>query len=155
MNEDSLAGDSRQRTSDAPETPQEQVRPKPAQDTGFQFLNFSNFRDTKAKETKSRVRSHVMHGVHQSKKGGKRSKPGGSIDLDTSALLHPNPQATQQLPDATLPDAAVAGPSRLGSGRNDPFQRYPIEMNQRSLELYDHCKCFLNFLSRYQRLIQP
>jgi hypothetical protein len=133
----------------------EQDRFKPAQDVSFQFLNFSNFNDTKAKETKSRVRSHVMHGVHQSKKGGKRSKPGGSIDLDTSALLHLETQATQQHLEAIPPAATVAGPSRLGSGRNDPFQQYPIEMNQRTLELYDHCTCFLSIPANSYPLTKP
>jgi hypothetical protein len=154
MTQESSTGNSRQRPSDAPGL-QDQAQPQPSQDAGFQFLNFSNFHATKTKETKSRVRSHVMHGIHQSKKLGKRSRPGGSIDLEISALFQPQPQASQQLSDDTRPDAAVAGPSRLGSGRTDPFQRYPIEMNQRRLELYDHCKYFLAFPSKFQKLSKP
>jgi hypothetical protein len=118
----------------------EDERPNPAHDSGFQFLNFSNFNETKAKETKSRVRSHVMHGVHQKKKSGKESRPSGSIDLDIS-LLPLRPQATQPEPDLVLPNLESASPERMGSGRHDPFQRYPIEMNERTLELYDHCTC--------------
>jgi hypothetical protein len=118
----------------------EDERPNPAHDSGFQFLNFSNFIETKAKETKSRIRSHVMHGVHQKKKSGKESRPSGSIDLDIS-LLPLRPQATQPEPDLVLPNLESASPERMGSGRNDPFQRYPIEMNERTLELYDHCTC--------------
>ncbi len=118
----------------------EDERPRPAHDAGFQFVNFSNFNETKAKETKSRVRSHVMHGVHQKKKSGKDSRPSGSIDLDIS-LLPLRPQATQPEPDLVLPNLESASPERMGAGKNDPFQRYPIEMNQRTLELYEHCMC--------------
>jgi hypothetical protein len=118
---------------------EEEREHRPRQGAGFQFLNFSNFNDTKAKETKSRVRSHVMHGVHQKKKGGKESRPSGSIDLDTS-LLTPNSQVMQPQPGSVLPTLVSVSPKRIGAGRNDPFQRYPIKMNQRTLELYDHCK---------------
>jgi DNA invertase Pin-like site-specific DNA recombinase len=52
----------------------EEGAPKAPQDRGFRFLNFSNFNDTKAKETKSRVRSHVMHGAHQKKKIGEHER---------------------------------------------------------------------------------
>jgi hypothetical protein len=146
MDQESSAGRSRVPLSGDMKA-EAQEGPQPAQDAGFQFLNFSNFNDTKAKETKSRVRSHVMHGVHQKKRSGRQNIPGGSIDLDTSALLPPEPQATQPHPDPNLPDLALAGPDRMGAGRNDPFQRYPIDMNQRTLELYDHRKSFLRLIA--------
>jgi hypothetical protein len=143
MDQESSAGTSRRPVSDDVEESEEHEQPRPAQDTAFRFLNFSNFNDTKAKETQSRVRSHVMHGVHQKKKSGKQSRPSGSIDLDTSALLPPKSQAAQPHPESAESDLALAGPDRMGAGRNDPFQQYPIQMNQRTLELYDHCESFL------------
>jgi len=133
MNQESSAGSSRQPVPSSPGGDEDEDESHGAQDTGLHFLNFSNFKDTKAKETKSRVRSHVMQGVHQQRKSGKQSRPSGSFDLDTS-LLRPKPQSVKQQPG---PEAA-ASPSRMGVGRNDPFQQYPIEMNQRTLELYDH-----------------
>ena len=128
MNKESSAGSSHQPLVEG----EDGAGSHGAQDAGLQFLNFSNFEETKAKKTKSRVRSHVMQGVHQQKKSGKRSSPRDSFDLDTSSLLLSKPPVVQQRP-------AVASPSRMGAGRNDPFQQYPIEMNQRTLELYDHC----------------
>jgi hypothetical protein len=139
---ESAAGGMDQPTFDAAEGSKEGGQPRTGEGGAFQFLNFSNFDDTKAKETKSRVRSHVMHGVHQSKKGGKKNRPSGAIVLDTSSLLATKTQATKQSPETTLPDTALERPDRLGAGRNDPFQQYPIEMNRRTLELYDHRECF-------------
>jgi hypothetical protein len=141
MDQTSCTGSSRLPVSDevGQNEEDEEERPAPVHDAGFQFLNFSNFNETKAKETKSRVRSHVMHSVHQ-KKSRRESRPRCSIDLDTS-LLAPNSHATQPYTDPVLPNLASASPERMGAGRNDPFQRYPIEMNHRTLELYDHCTC--------------
>jgi hypothetical protein len=121
----------------------EEGAPKAPRERGFRFLNFSNFNDTKAKETKNRVRSHVMHGVHQKKKSGEQRIPKGSIELDTYSLVRSKPQVTQPHANTAIPNAALIGPDRLGAGRNDPFQNYPIRMNQRTLEIYDHCKSFL------------
>ena len=68
--------------------------------------------------------------------------PKGSVELDTDSLLRSKPQATQPHADPALHNAALIGPDRLGAGRNDPFQKYPIQMNQRALEIYDHRKSF-------------
>lgn len=147
MSQVPFAGISRLGDPNDVEQDEEQDRPKPSPDAGFCFLNFSNFNDTKAKETKSRVRSHVMHGVHQKKKSGKQRRPKGSIELDTYSLLRSKPQSTQVQPDHALPDAALFSPDRLGAGRNDPFQQFPIQMNRRTMELYDHRKSFSAFQS--------
>jgi len=131
MNQRISARSSREQVSRSTVNGEDEAESLGAQDTGLQFLNFSNFEETKAKETKSRVRSHVMQGVHQQKKRGKRSRLRDSFDLDTSSLILSKPRVVQQHP-------GVASPSRIGAGRNDPFHQYPIEMNQRTLELYDH-----------------
>lgn len=149
MNRDSAGQHSRQAMSKS-EGDEEVENGDTAPGGDFQFLTFSNFNDTKAKETKSRVRSHVMFGIHQSKRTGKRNKPSGSIDLDASSLLNPNPPPLQPAAAPSL-DLAKPGPDRLGSVRTDPFQQYPIEMNQRTLELYDHCTYLTLFRAyRYQ-----
>jgi len=126
--------------SDVPGESEEEDRPEAAEGSNFQFLNFTNFHQTKDPQTKSKVRSHVMAGVHQSKRSGTRKEKGGPITLDTSALLGPKSPATQQRPDDMLPPAVLPSPARLGSIRTDPFQQYPIEMNRRALELYDHLR---------------
>ncbi|KAH8781576.1 hypothetical protein F5882DRAFT_519247 [Hyaloscypha sp. PMI_1271] len=84
----------------------EEGAPKAPQDRGFRFLNFLNFDDTKAKETKNIARS--------------------------------KPQATQPHANTAIPNPALIGPDRFVAGRNNPFQNYPIRMNQRALEIYDH-----------------
>jgi hypothetical protein len=142
MDQESASGSSRKPVSDDIEEWERGEQAQEAQEAGFRFLNFTNFKDTKAKETQSRIRSHVMHGVHQKKKkSAKQSRPSDSVDLDTSSLLRPSTQATLLHPDPVLHTLALASPDRLGAGRNDPFQQYPITMNQRTLELYDHCQC--------------
>jgi hypothetical protein len=140
MNQASSHETSRWPASDDFKVGAEEQLTKPSQDVDFQFLTFSNFSDTKAKETKSKVRSHVMHGVHHKKKNGRQRVPKGSIELNIYSLPRLKLQATQQHADSVLPNAALTGPDRLGAGRNDPFQRYPIRMNHRALEIYDHRK---------------
>ncbi len=161
MDQPSYTGSSRLPASDEVEQNEEdEEQPRSAHAADFQFLNFSNFNETKAKKTKSRIRSHVMHGVHQKKKSGKGSRPSGFIDLDTS-LLAPKPHASPPHPSPGLPNLASASPERMGAGRNDPFQRYPIEMNHRTLELYDHCTCpqlldpFRPLTTRSERRLLP
>jgi len=59
----------------------------------------------------------------------------GSIELD---IARSKPQATQPHANTAIPNPALIGPDRFVAGRNNPFQNYPIRMNQRALEIYDH-----------------
>lgn len=102
--------------------------------TSLQFLTFTHVDQTTDPETKRRVRSHVMHGVQQKLRSGK-GREKGNILLDISPL-------SQSYGESSLALAPVPFPrlGTLGSGQSDPFKSYPIEMDVRSHELYDHCK---------------
>lgn len=113
----------------------------------LQFLTFTHVDQITDPETKRKVRSHVMHGVQKklrSRKGEERSKETRAIILDISSLSksHPGSSASFQI----LPQ-----PGSLGSGQSDPFKQYPIAMNVRAHELYDHridplCQISIYFL---------
>ena len=99
----------------------------------LQFLTFTHVNQTTDPKTKRKVRSHVMHRVQQRLRSGKRK---GNIVLDISSLSQPDEGPSNYVP-ASLP---FPGPGTLGSGRSDPFKPYPIEMDVRTHELYDHRK---------------
>lgn len=96
----------------------------------FQFLTFTDFQQTTDPRTKKKVRSHVMHRVHQTMRSGGRGHKEGVIVLDTSSLLG-EPRQPQ--------DPLLPSPNTLGPGRLNPFANYPIPMNARTRHLFDHC----------------
>jgi hypothetical protein len=102
---------------------------------GLQFLTFTHVDQTTDPETKRRVRSHVMHGVQQRLRN-KRGKEKGKIVLDTSSLAQPNEDSSSY----ALAPPTLSFLNTLGAGQSDPFKQYPIEMDTRTHELYDHCK---------------
>ena len=109
--------------------------PKPeAKKNNFKFLTFTDIQQTTDARTKRKVRSHVMHRVHQTVRSGKGELNEGVIVLDTSLLSGGEPQDT----------ALVPRPSTLGAGRLNPFVNYPIPMNMRTRHLFDHCKSSSN-----------
>jgi hypothetical protein len=102
---------------------------------GLQFLTFTHVDQITDPETKRKVRSHVMHGVQQKLRGGKGNEKGKGIEdvvLDISSLseTHLGPSDYHH---------GLSYPGSLGSGQSDPFKQYPVAMNIRSHELYDHC----------------
>ena len=94
----------------------------------FQFLTFTDFQQTTDPQTKKKVRSHVMHRVHQTIRSGGRTRKEGVVVLDISSLL------------GGLQSPLVPAPRALGAGRLNPFAKYPITMNARTLQLFDHRK---------------
>ncbi|KFY94298.1 hypothetical protein V498_03933 [Pseudogymnoascus sp. VKM F-4517 (FW-2822)] len=95
----------------------------PIGSTSLQFVTFTNFNQTTTTETKKRVRSHAQRRVQEKRRQERR----GGIAKDTLPLSN-----------ADAPRSLSIGPCRLGSGRSNPFTSYPIEMNLRAHELFDH-----------------
>lgn len=96
----------------------------PIGSTSLQFVTFTNFNQTTTTETKKRVRSHAQRRVQEKRRQERRE----GIAKDTLPLSN-----------ADAPRSLSIGPCRLGSGRSNPFTSYPIEMNLRAHELFDHC----------------
>ena len=113
--------------------------PQSEEPAGLQFLTFTHVNQTTDPETKRKVRSHVMHGVQQklrSEKGREKGKEKGKFVLDISLLSQPDRgTSTHELAPPILLHLGT-----LGAGRSDPFKQYPIAMDVRTHELYDHCK---------------
>lgn len=108
--------------------------PQEDKPSGLQFLTFTHVDQTTDPETKRRVRSHVMHGVQQrlrTEKGKENRKEKGKFVLDISSLSEPNHGQTNY--------ALAPYLGGLGAGQSDPFKSYPISMDLRTHELYDHC----------------
>ncbi|OBT53596.1 hypothetical protein VE04_06287 [Pseudogymnoascus sp. 24MN13] len=95
----------------------------PTEPTSLQFVTFTSFDQTTTAETKRRVRSHAQRRVQDRRRQEKKN----GIAKDISSLSNAD----------TLGSLNV-GLCRLGSGRSDPFTLYPIEMNLRAHELFDH-----------------
>jgi hypothetical protein len=115
-------------TGKVPEKDAEQ-EPKPEATSNFQFLTFTDFQQTTDPRTKRKVRSHVMHRVHQTMRSGGYTEREGVIVLDTSSLLG----------ESSAPQPSLPSPNALGAGRLNPFANYPIPMNRRTHQLFDHC----------------
>jgi hypothetical protein len=80
---------------------------------GFHFISFTEPGHMKHRRTKKTIRSYVMRRFKES------SRPEREIVKHSVKLPHPN---------------------YLGSGRSNPFTKYPIEMDLRAHELFDYCK---------------
>jgi len=104
----------------------------------YQFLTFTNFSQTTQQETKNRVRSYVQHRL-QSKK--RKAKPGEMV-LDISPLAQSR-AGVDVGPSGGSPIVTLPYPLTIGAGRSDPFAQYPINMDIRTHELFDHCMCYL------------
>ena len=100
--------------------------PQPDGCNSFHFLTFTDFQQTTDPQTKKKVRSHVMHRVHQTMRSGGRARKEQVVVLDTSSLLI-RPQR-----------ALLPAPRILGAGRSNPFANYPIPMTMRTRQLFDH-----------------
>ncbi len=125
----------------------------PAQSPDLEFITFTDFDQTKRPETKKRVRSHVMKRVQQNLRRGNRRQREGEIVLDFSLPSQANFGPSQYSGNSMLASAVVQHPYDLGAGRSDPFVKYPIDMDMRTHELFDHCKDYpqgrlLRFLIR-------
>jgi hypothetical protein len=115
----------------------------PAESTDLEFITFTDFNQTTHPETKKRVRSHVMHRVQRNLRNEKRKEKEGEIVLDLSSLSQANSGPSRDPSNSMLASAVVPRPYDLGAGRSDPFVKYPIDMNVRTHELFDHCKDYL------------
>ena len=114
----------------------------PAESTDLEFLTFTDFNQTTHPETKKRIRSHVMHQVHRKSRTVKRKEKKGEVVLDLSPLSQAN-SCPSRPSNSMLVPAVMSGLYDLGAGRSDPFANYPIDMNVRAHELFDHCKDYL------------
>jgi hypothetical protein len=115
----------------------------PAESTDLEFITFTDFNQTTHRETKKRVRSHVMRRVQRNLRSEKRKENEGEIVLDLSLLSQVNTGPSQDPSISMLAPAVVPRPYDLGAGRSDPFVKYPIDMDVRTHELFDHCKDYL------------
>ena len=66
----------------------------------------------------------------------------GEIVLDLSALSQASAGPLRNPSNFISGPLVVPHPSGLGAGRSDPFAQYPIEMDVRCHELFDHCKTY-------------
>jgi hypothetical protein len=114
----------------------------PAESTDLEFITFTDLNQTTHPETKRRVRSHVMRRVQRNLRS-EQQKEEGEIVLDLSLLSQANTSPSRDPSNSMLASAVVPRPYDLGAGRSDPFVRYPIDMNVRTYELFDHCKDYL------------
>jgi hypothetical protein len=110
--------------------------------TDLEFITFTDYNQTSSPETRKRVRSHVMHRVQQKLKNKKRKEKEGEVVLDLSLLQQADMYLSRDPSNSMSTRAVVPHPYNLGSGRSDSFTKYPIEMNVRTHELFDHCKDF-------------
>ena len=116
---------------------------QPPNPPDLQFLTFTDFNQTTDPETKKKVRSHVMHRVQRNMRSRKEKEKDGEIVLDISSLSQPDPGQSGESITSMLGPSILPRPGGLGAGRSDPFVQYPIDMNVRTHELFDHCKIFL------------
>jgi len=113
----------------------------------LKFLNFTSYNQTIDPETKRRVRSHVMHRVQQDLRRHNGRQKKSQVVLDISSLFQRSQDVLQVTPEPTLGQLLVPSPLGLGAGRSDPFALYPIDMDIRTHELFDHCKNCLEICS--------
>jgi hypothetical protein len=68
---------------------EQEASPKPASAPRFQFITFTKLDQSTDRQTRKKVRQHVMQGVRHSLKKdfGKRKLRAGEIALDISSLL--------------------------------------------------------------------
>lgn len=126
--------------SNSPEDSEREEQQAPGQ---FRFLTFTNITQATSRDTRRRVRSHAMHRVQRSLR--ERRENERKVVLDISSLMQSGDSQTsmQQNQSTELVQSylhALSDPRDLGSGRSDPFRQYPIEMDVRKRELFDHRK---------------
>jgi hypothetical protein len=108
--------------------------------TDLQFLTFTDFDQTTTRETKRKIRSHVMSQVHSRRMRNRKWNEKEAIVLDLSGLPISNGSPLEGLNSSMLIRPVLLHPYDLGAGRSDPFVRYPIEMSARNFELFNQCK---------------
>lgn len=116
----------------------------------LKFINYTDAEQITEPERRRKVRRHVMRRVQQDVRSRIQStRPNSKIVLDIAPLrtLVPRPS----LSEAQIEPGILTRPESLGGGRSNPFIRYPIDMNLRAHELFDHCKfyasnCLISFL---------
>src|SRR5579862_1203639 len=116
----------------------------PAESTNLEFITFTDLNQTTHPETKKRVRSHVMHQVRRNLRSEKQKGKEKEVVLDLSLLPQANSSPPQDPGNSILAVTKAPHPQDLGAGRSDPFAKYPIDMDVRTHELFDHCKGYLN-----------
>ncbi|KAH7383111.1 hypothetical protein BKA64DRAFT_177854 [Cadophora sp. MPI-SDFR-AT-0126] len=103
----------------------------------LQFLTVTDLAEFRDPQTKRKVRSHIQRGRQRHLRHGEHSRK-DEIVLDTSSLSAAH-EKRSHLADQLIQIAPqLPHPSDLGAGRSDPFKRYPIDMNLRTHELFDH-----------------
>jgi hypothetical protein len=116
---------------------------QPSNPPDLQFLTFTDFNQTTDPETKKKVRSHVMHRVQRNLRSERRKGKAGEIVLDISSLSQAHAGPSQDPANSMLGPLVAPHPCGLGAGRSDPFTQYPIDMDLRTHELFDHCRIYL------------
>jgi hypothetical protein len=113
--------------------------------SNLQFMTFTDIKQTANAETKKKVRSHVQSRIQREVRNQKSKEKKGEIALDISALSQTGGKPSQSA-DSKSWSLVSRPPRRLGAGRSDPFKSYPIAMDLRTHELFDHCErpCYKN-----------
>jgi hypothetical protein len=131
----------------------ESQQPEQPEATELRFLTFTDFNQTIDSETKKQVRSHVqsrLQGERRSAKERARERTLRRLVQDASSPSNANVGQSQDPRNSMLGQAVVPRPGGLGAGRSDPFKQYPIEMDVRMHELYDHGE--INFLENPMKI---
>jgi hypothetical protein len=129
-------------------------QPERAESTELRFLTFTDFNQTVDSETKKQVRSHVqsrLQGERRSVRERARERKLRRLVEDVSSLSNANAGPSQDPRNSMLSQAVIPRPGGLGAGRSDPFKQYPIEMDVRMHELYDHGE--INFLEKLTKIL--
>jgi hypothetical protein len=84
-----------------------------------------------------------MHRVQWKARSEKRKERKGLVVLDISSLSQADAGLSRDPANSMLGPPIVPHLCGLGAGRSDPFARYPIDMDVRTHELFDHCKIYL------------
>jgi len=114
------------------------------------FINYTDVEQITEPERRRKVRRHVMRRVQQDMRSRTQSTRANSkILLDIAPLRALVPRTS--LSEAQIQPGISTRPESLGGGRSNPFIRYPIDMNLRAHELFDHCKfyasnCLISFI---------
>jgi hypothetical protein len=114
---------------------------QPTEPFDLQFLTFTNFNQTIDSETKKKVRSHVQSRLQEERRSAKEKAKERKLKRlvrDSSSLSNMDAGLSQALHSTASGQAVIPHPRGLGAGGSDPFKRYPINMDVRMHELYDH-----------------
>ena len=123
-----------------------------SRDRPLEFITFTDPDGARSAANQHRIRSQAMRDFHRRADAPKRRR--NEIELDVTPLLQQSVQNDARLLEAdddqeshqALPygedtgSVSLTPTTSLCYSRMDPFFQYPIKMDRRERELYDHRK---------------